>query len=148
MRKMIQIKKKKGFTLIEMVAVIAIIGILAAILVPKISGYMKEAKKIGVIDQARRVGQAYETAKMKGTNKLESGELFYDQTSVDTAIKNTTIQSLIENSELDKLGKLTEVKIQHCLAIVAGSDFTIDKKGILEYESIDLEKSPSDRPEK
>ena len=58
-------KKKKGFTLIELVAVVAIIGILAAILVPKIAGYMNEAKKTKVIDQARKVLLVVETYNMK-----------------------------------------------------------------------------------
>ncbi|WP_195971660.1 type II secretion system protein [Clostridium thermobutyricum] len=66
MRNLIKNKKKKGFTLIEMVAVVAIIGILAALLIPKVTGYMNEAKKTKVIDQARKVVQAYEGAKMKG----------------------------------------------------------------------------------
>lgn len=40
---MIKKNKKKGFTLIELVIVIAILAILAAILIPSISGYVNKA---------------------------------------------------------------------------------------------------------
>lgn len=40
-----RIKKQKGFTLIEILIVIAIIGILAAVLVPRMSGFFSQGKQ-------------------------------------------------------------------------------------------------------
>lgn len=43
MKKELRIKKKKGFTLIELIVVIVILGVLALIVVPKIGGFTNDA---------------------------------------------------------------------------------------------------------
>ena len=48
-------KKLKGFTLIEIIVVIAILGILMAILVPSFIGYLRKAKRTSDIASAKEI---------------------------------------------------------------------------------------------
>jgi prepilin-type N-terminal cleavage/methylation domain-containing protein len=52
--------KLKGFTLIELIVVMAIVGILSCILIPTITGFVREAKIKAAITDARTVKQAIE----------------------------------------------------------------------------------------
>lgn len=50
-----KIKNKKGFTIIEIMVVIALVGILAAVLVPQFGGVRNRAKDAGMLANAKMV---------------------------------------------------------------------------------------------
>ena len=103
-------ENKKGFTLIEMIVVIAIIGVLAAILVPSMSGYVSTAKDSKKEANARTVYTAAQAAvtslettdpvkegdytKPKNNNKLEKSPLY------------KKIKELIGASNYDKFSQI------------------------------------------
>ena len=67
-------QKKSAFTLIELIVVIAIIAILAAALTPSFTGYIKESRKVAVINQAKNVVTAYESVNAKTTSNISKDQ--------------------------------------------------------------------------
>ena len=73
---------KKGFTLIELIVVIAIIGVLAAILVPSMLGYVKKSKVSSANSAASSIQKAINTALIEMDEETEDGA---DVTTIDRA---------------------------------------------------------------
>ena len=109
-------KKKSAFTLIELIVVIAIIAILAAALTPSFTGYINEAKKVAVINQAKNVVTAYEATKVKSSN---------------TYTLNTTVDTFANGSDLldeKDVNKLSNTSIENCYSIVNTEKYDITLK--------------------
>lgn len=105
--------KKKGFTLIELVAVLAIIAILSAAFVPKFGKYITEAKKVSVLNEAKTVVTAYETSKVR----------------INTSEDKTDISSLISNGYLEKdsIKKISDkFSVAQCKQLMDTENYTFD----------------------
>ena len=71
-----KVKSKKGFTLVELIVVWVILAILAALLVPALTGYIDKAKEKKVIAETRMVVMAVQTVASEAYGQLGAGKDF------------------------------------------------------------------------
>ncbi|PIC80625.1 Tfp assembly type protein [Sporosarcina sp. P18a] len=92
MKKFMQKKlNQKGLTLVELLAVIVILGIIAAIAVPAIGNIIENTK--------------YNAVKSDALNALSAANLLYAE---DQNAKDVTVKTLVDGGYLDNKGKLTD----------------------------------------
>ena len=120
LKKFFKLKRKDkndGFTLVELVAVMAIIAILAAAFIPRFGNYLTEAKKVGILNEAKSIVTAYESVKHKGK------------------LKETDIGSKFEGDNLPleagTLTKLSSATVEQCKLIIdtESNNFTFNDDG-------------------
>ena len=86
--------KKKGFTLIELVAVMAIIAILSAAFIPRFGNYITQAKKVSILNEAKSIVTAYESVKYKSTTKNENETIGSDLQGDNLPIEKDSLKKL------------------------------------------------------
>ena len=126
---------KKGFTLIELIVVIAIIGVLAAILVPSMLGYVKKSKISSANSTASSVYKAINSALTELDEEgIDVGGCYVLTWNGTTWADTETISDNFElftkkvSNFFDDISKVKSVKAQvvngSCVALACCSDST------------------------
>ena len=145
-------KEQKGFTLVEMIVVLVIIAILAAITIPALLKYIDKAKDKQLVINARTAYLAAETAASEayaaGYTDDRSFVFTQDEKTV-TAPATLTDKEKVQNNATD----LTGITAQYKCTVTTNSKWKINKvvfeskdsKGnVVKTAELDLSTSGSD----
>lgn len=104
-----KLRNKRGFTIIEIMVVIALIGILAAVLVPKFSGVKERAKEVGVITNAKMVEAFVSTQIDSGLTIADLVDAIEDEFTENPLVNPFTHDNTVDASAADSAGAVTGV---------------------------------------
>ena len=98
------LENQKGFTLVEIIAVLVILGILAAVAIPKYFDLQTEAR-IKALDAALgegvgRVNQHFAKQLLQGDTP---GEILYDNTTLGTNLGDFTLDTVLAGNTITLL---------------------------------------------
>lgn len=114
------LKKKKGFTLVEVIIVLVIIAILAAVLIPSLTGYIDKANQKNAVANARSFVMASQTIVSELYAEKALGDGFNGTNFIDEAYKLSelkTAESCVK-VKLSTEGKVNEL-------VFAQADYTV-----------------------
>jgi len=105
---MLKFKNKKGFTIIELIVVMAIIGILVLLAMPKFMGHTKEAKFTKLISNAKQIENANERYYMDKNDWPRLSDVPYTSAQI-TAFSQKVYDTTGKEVTLDATGNYYDI---------------------------------------
>lgn len=133
-------EKNHGFTLVEMIVVLLIIAVLAAVLIPALTGYIEKTKKEKIISEARNVWVSAQAALTECYGLHEESFSMWPSCRFSVTIDGEKMTNLgrVSNASLHDLQNNPDSTTE------SGSSSRIIARQVLEYlSSADKNANPS-----